>query len=133
LEERSNEAAAAKNNSDEQVQSVSQERDTLSKRLGDAQQAYQNIQVESTSLKTERDQATIAARCVCSRQVDVLIAENRDQQRKLGNQDQYLSADRDIRELMGGGSSTSPMCLTYRAIAGPVSLTAAFLHPKANR
>jgi hypothetical protein len=100
LEERSSEVAAAKNNSDEQVESVSQERDTLSKKLGDAQQAYQGIQVELTNLKTERDQATMRS-VALQKQVDVLAAENRDQQRKLGNQDQYLSADRDIRELMG--------------------------------
>ena len=100
LEERSNEVAAAKNNSDQQVLSVSQERDTLNKKLGDAQQGYQSIQVELTSLKTERDQATMRS-VALQKQVDVLVAENRDQQRKLGNQDQYLSADRDIRDLMG--------------------------------
>ncbi len=100
LEERSKEVGAAKNNSDEQVQSVSQERDTLSKKLGDAQQAYQGIQAEFGSLKAERDQATMRS-VALQRQVDDLVAENRDQQRRLGNQAQYLSADRDIRELMG--------------------------------
>jgi len=100
LEERSNEVAAAKNNSDEQVQSVSQERDTINKKLGDAQQAYQSVQTELTSVKTDRDQATTRS-VALQRQVDSLVAENRDQQRKLGNQNQYLSADRDIRELMG--------------------------------
>ncbi len=139
LEESSNEVAAAKNNSDEQVQSVSQERDTLNKKLGDAQQAYQSIQVELTSLKTERDQATMRS-VTLQKQVDVLVSENRDQQRKLGNQDQYLSADRDIRDLMGArqlymarGSSTSQTYLTCRATAGPVSLTGAFSTRKANR
>ncbi len=100
LEERSNEVAAAKNNSDEQVQSVSQERDTLNKKLGDAQQAYQSIQVELTNLKTDRDLATMRS-IALQKQVDGLVAENRDQQRQLGSQEQYLSADRDIRELMG--------------------------------
>jgi len=100
LEERSNEAVAAKSNSDEQVQAVSQERDTVNEKLGDAQQAYQSIQVELTNLKTERDQATMRSAAL-QKEVDSLVAENRDQQRKIGNQDQYLSADRDIRELMG--------------------------------
>ena len=100
LEESSNEIAAAKNNSDEQVQSVSQERDTLNKKLGEAQEAYQSIQAEVGGLKAERDQATMRL-VALQKQVDVLVAENRDQQRKLGNQDQYLSADRDIRDLMG--------------------------------
>jgi hypothetical protein len=100
LEERSNEIAAAKNNSDAAVQSVSQERDALNKKLGDAQQTYQGVQTELTSLKTERDQATTRS-VALQRQVDDLVAENRDQQRRLGNQNQYLSADRDIRELMG--------------------------------
>jgi hypothetical protein len=100
LEESSNEIAAAKNNSDEQVQSVSQERDTLNKKLGEAQEAYQSIQAEVGGLKAERDQATMRL-VALQKQVDVLVAENRDQHRKLDNQDQYLSADRDIRDLMG--------------------------------
>ena len=100
LEERSNEVAAAKNNSDAEAQSVSQERDALNKKLGDAQQAYQGVQTELTNLKTDRDQATMRS-VALQKQVDDLVVENRDQQRRLGNQAQYLSADRDIRELMG--------------------------------
>src|SRR6266480_2013174 len=100
LEERTNEVAAAKNHSDQQFQAVSQERDALNKKLADAQQAYEGIQTEFASLKADRDQVTMRS-VALQRQVDDLVTENRDQQRRLGNQDQYLSADRDIRELMG--------------------------------
>jgi hypothetical protein len=100
IEERSKELQAAKNASDEQTEAVSQERDALSKRLADVQQSYQSIEGELTNLKAERDRAMLRS-VALQKQVDDVAAENRDQQRRLGSQEQYLSADRDIRELMG--------------------------------
>ena len=99
-EEHTNTIATAKDSSDQQLQSVMQERDALNKKFADARQALQNIQSELTNLKTERDQATMRS-VALQRQVDDLAAENANQQRRIGNQDHYLSADRDIRELMG--------------------------------
>jgi hypothetical protein len=99
-EEQRNEIASGKDASDAKLQSVSQERDTLNAKLADAQQAYQSIQAELRNIKADRDQATMRSASY-QKQVEDLVAENRDQQRQLGTRDQYLSEDRDIREIMG--------------------------------
>lgn len=99
-EEHQNAIAAAKNSSDQQLQAATQERNALNQKFADAQQALQSDHLEVASLKTDRDQATMRS-VALQKEVDELIAENKDQQRRIGNQDQYLSADRDIRELMG--------------------------------
>jgi hypothetical protein len=95
-----NEITSAKSSSDQQIQSATQERDALNKKLTDTQQAFQNMQAELASVETERDEEKMRSASL-RRQVDGLTAENTDQQHRIGNQDQYLSADRDIRELMG--------------------------------
>jgi hypothetical protein len=100
LEDRSNELMAAKNQTEEQLRDVSQQRNTLSAQLRDAQEAYQNIQAELVSLRAERDKALLRTASLESR-IDNLTASNREQARLLKDDEQYLAADRDIRELMG--------------------------------
>lgn len=99
-EEQRNEIARAKSSSDATLQSVVEQRDALSAKLADAQQAYQSMQTELTNIKADRDQATMRSASY-QKQAEDLAAENRDQRRQLGNRDQYLSEDRDIREIMG--------------------------------
>jgi len=99
-EEQRDEITAAKSSSDATLQSVVEQRDALNAKLADNQQAYQSLETELTNIKADRDQATVRSASY-QKQVEDLLAENRDQQRRIGNQDQYLSEDRDIREIMG--------------------------------
>lgn len=100
LEVRSKEIADAKTSSDEQLRAAAQQRDVLSKELQQVQLSSQNVETELSKLRTERDRATSRLASL-ENEVEALAAANRDQERRLGNQQQYLASDRDIRELMG--------------------------------
>jgi hypothetical protein len=100
LQDRSDALTVGKANSDEQLHTVSQQRDSLTEQLRGAQQAYQSVQVELTNLRAERDKAALRLASL-ETQVDELSAANRNQQMSLDHQQQFLSSDRDIRELMG--------------------------------
>jgi hypothetical protein len=100
LESSANEIASAKTSSEEQLQAVTQQRNALSTQLQGAQQSYQNVQTEVVNLTAERDRARLQLTSL-ENQVDALSAANRDQERRLDDSAQFLSSDRDIRELMG--------------------------------
>lgn len=100
LQQRATSLAASKISSDEQLRSMSQQRDALSTQLEDARHAYDAVQGELVSLRAERDKATLQLASLEMR-VDDLSATNRAQERKLEDTSQFLSSDRDIRELMG--------------------------------
>ena len=100
LDDRSSEIAAAKANSDEQLRTVSQQRDALAQHLHDAQEAYQNVQVELGNLRAERDKATLRMASLETR-ANELTVTNREDEQRVSDQQQFLSSDRDIRELMG--------------------------------
>jgi hypothetical protein len=100
LQQRASELVASNTSSDEQLRSVSQQRDTLGAQLQDARHAYDAVQAELVGLRADRDKALLRLTSLETR-VDELSATNREQQRKLDGRDQFLSEDRDIRELMG--------------------------------
>ena len=100
LQARSSELAEARESSEEQAKEASQQRDTLAARLHDAEAAYQNVRTELTNLRAERDHTALRLTSLEMR-VDQLSAANRDDEAKLKNQQDFLSHDRDIRELMG--------------------------------
>src|ERR1700676_1938463 len=100
MDDRANILAAANSAADEQLRTVSQQRDALSGQLRDAQQAYDNVQAEITSLHAERDKGLQRAASFETR-IEELSAINREVQRKLRDDEQYLASDQDIRELMG--------------------------------
>jgi hypothetical protein len=62
--------------------------------------AYENQRAELTSLRAERDK-TVLRTASLEAKVEELTATNNDQERRLKDAEQYLSSDRDIRELMG--------------------------------
>ena len=66
----------------------------------DAEQSYQLVQAELTTLRAEHDRALLHTTSLESK-VDELTAATRDQDRRLKDSEQYLASDRDIRELMG--------------------------------
>lgn len=100
LQNRVNEITASRLTSDEQLRTVSQQRDALTGQLQEAWHAYDAIQTELAALRTDRDKAALRLASLQS-EVEVLSATNRDQERRLASQEQFLASDRDIRELMG--------------------------------
>ena len=92
--------SSAKASSDEQLRIASQQRDSLTARIHDLEQAYQGAQAELVNLRAERDRVTLRLASLESENA-ILAASSRDQERRLRNQEQYLASDRDIRELMG--------------------------------
>lgn len=100
LEDRANEIAVAKTGYEEQLRAVSQQRDVLAIRLYEAERSYQNVQAELLNLRAEGDKARLQLTSLKA-QADELSAANRDLQRRLDDSAQFLSSDRDIRELMG--------------------------------
>lgn len=83
-----------------QYRQAFEEREKLASQLRDAEKAYQSLQLEFTSLRAERERALLHTASLESK-IDELSAVTRDQDRRLKDSEQYLSSDRDIRELMG--------------------------------
>jgi len=100
LEDHSKDITAANLAMEAQLRVVSQERDTLNGQLRNAEQDYARIQAEFASLRAERDEAVSRNASIESR-IDHLAAINREQERRLKEDELYLASDRDIRELMG--------------------------------
>jgi hypothetical protein len=100
LTDHANELSAAKSVTDDQLQSISRQRDALSSQLHDAEQIYRNAQAELANVRNERDKALLRAASDQFR-IDELSAVNLDYERRLRDDEQYLASDRDIRELMG--------------------------------
>jgi hypothetical protein len=96
----SNALLASNSKNQEQLHVVSEQRETLALQLRDAEQAYQNAQLELTTIRAEHDRVLLRATSLASR-VDELTAAAHEQERKLSDDEQYLASDRDIRELMG--------------------------------
>jgi hypothetical protein len=100
LGDHSSELVAANNQSEEQLQAVSRQRDALNAQLQDSGQAYRSVRAELASLRAERDKALLRTTSLEAR-IDELTAMNQEQEGRLKESAQYLTSDRDIRELMG--------------------------------
>jgi hypothetical protein len=100
VEIRSTELGAANSQATAQLQSLLQQRSELNAQLQSVSQAYENDKIELASLRSERDKTLQQASALESKIAD-LSATNRDQERRLKDAEQYLTSDRDIRELMG--------------------------------
>lgn len=100
LQQRSDATQSASSQSESQLRELGRERDDLIAKLQAANQAYADQQAELANLKLEREKAAVRVSSLES-QINDLVAANRDQERRLKDTEQYLSSDRDIRELMG--------------------------------
>jgi len=100
VESRSDELMAENGQSAAQLKELSQQRDDLNAKLQAMSQAYNDNQAELASLRSERDKASLRSAFLESK-IEDLTARTRDQDRRLKDAEQYLSSDRDIRELMG--------------------------------
>jgi hypothetical protein len=98
--DRSNDLAAANDQSAGQLQALLQQRDALTAQLQNANQSYQNARAELLSLRDEHDKAVLRTNSLEAK-IEGLTAVNRDQLLRLKDAEQYLTSDRDIRELMG--------------------------------
>jgi hypothetical protein len=100
FESSNSELLAARNQAEDQVHAVSLERDSLTAQLRESEQAYEGVRAELSALRAERDAVQLRTASLQSK-VDELSAVNQEQERQLKDDEQYLSSDRDIRELMG--------------------------------
>ena len=100
LEDQSKKLATANGKSEQELRSEAVQRGALSAQLSKAQQAYEDGQKELATIQNERDKALLQLASFES-SIDELRAANHDQERRLKDDEQYLAADRDIRELMG--------------------------------
>jgi hypothetical protein len=100
LNERASELTAENEATNQQLHTVSRQRDALLSQLRDTEQAYQDIHAELANLRSERDNALLRSASLESRiaEIDTTI---RNQERRLRDDEQFLASDRDIRELMG--------------------------------
>jgi len=99
-EDRATQLAAANGQADDKLRAVLQERDTLNTQLHAASQSYDKDRTDLAKLRSEHDGTLIRTTSLESR-IGELTATNRDQERRLKEAEQFLSSDRDIRELMG--------------------------------
>jgi Anti-sigma-K factor rskA len=100
LEDRSNKLQAASSQSEAQLMTLSQERDSLTAQLQSITESYGSDKTELANLRLEHDQTLIRTASLEAK-ISELASTNKDQERRLKDTDQYLSSDRDIRELMG--------------------------------
>jgi|HubBroStandDraft_6_1064221.scaffolds.fasta_scaffold14482_2 hypothetical protein len=100
FQQRSNQLVASNASSDEQLRSVSQQRDALNAQLQEARHAYDAVQAELVGLRADRDKGTLRLASL-ETQVNEFAATNHELQIKVNSAGQFLSSDRDIRELMG--------------------------------
>jgi anti-sigma-K factor RskA len=92
--------SSANSKNQEQLRLVAEQRDKLASQVRDAEQAYQNVQLELSSLRAEHDRVLLRTASLESK-IEELTTAAREQERKLRDNEQYLASDRDIRELMG--------------------------------
>ncbi|HWZ26840.1 MAG TPA: hypothetical protein VN037_16300 [Verrucomicrobiae bacterium] len=100
FEDRANKLQAASSQSEAQLLALSQERDSLTTQLQTLNQSYGMDRTELANLRLERDK-TVTHTASLEAKIAELTAANQDQERRLKDTNQYLSSDRDIRELMG--------------------------------
>ena len=100
LEDRLNKLQAASSHSETQLLALSQERDSLTTQLQSINQSYGIDRTELANLRLEHDKTLIRTASLEAK-ISELTSANKDQERRLKDTDQYLSSDRDIRELMG--------------------------------
>jgi hypothetical protein len=84
----------------EQLRQATVERDQIAHQLQEAEQSYQLLQAELTTLRADHERNLLQTTSLQTK-VGELEASARDQERRLKDDEQYLSSDRDIRELMG--------------------------------
>jgi len=99
-EQRVTELTAADNKKDADLRQFLSDRDKLAAQLASSQDANKAIQASLASLRAEHDDAVARAGSMEAKVADLTVAAQ-DQGKRLKDDEQYLTSDRDIRELMG--------------------------------
>jgi anti-sigma-K factor RskA len=76
------------------------ERDQLASQLAEKEKAFEILQADYSTLRAEHSRSLLHTASLESDAID-LRAQLKEQQHHLQDDEQYLSSDRDIRELMG--------------------------------
>jgi len=77
-----------------------EQREAFADEIRQKEQAYDQVQAELTRLRSERDK-TLLQLASLKQEVDTLSAERTEESHRAKEAEGFLSADRDIRELMG--------------------------------
>lgn len=99
-EERVDRLQSANDQKDVSLRQVSAERDQLAGQVAEKEKAYEMLQTEYSTLRADHDRSLLHTASVEAELKDQQ-AFNQDQQSRLKDDEQYLTSDRDIRELMG--------------------------------
>jgi anti-sigma-K factor RskA len=99
-EERVNELGTANGKSAADLRQLTLDRDRLASRLAESEKAYEVLQADYSSLRADHNRDLLHTASLES-DLTNMRATNRDQERRLKEDEQYLASDRDIRELMG--------------------------------
>jgi TolA-binding protein len=97
---RSKELTRTSEESERQLRSQESQRSALAAQLVQSQQEYADAQKQLGDIKNERDKALLRVAALDTN-VGELQAAAQDQERRLKDDERFLAADRDIRELMG--------------------------------
>lgn len=100
LDDRATELEASRTSTAEQLRSVLKERDSFDSQLQVTEARYEKAEGELASFRAERSRILLHSASLESK-VEELTAANRDEERKLRDDEAYLASDRDIRELIG--------------------------------
>jgi hypothetical protein len=100
IEDSSKKLQDANGQSQARLATLTQQRDTLTAQLQALTQSYESDKTELAKLRTERDSSLLRTSSLEAK-IAELSAANREQERRLDDSEQYLTSDRDIRELMG--------------------------------
>jgi hypothetical protein len=91
---------ASKGQADIQVAALTQERDASEARLQDAEARYQTVQDELNTLRSQHQHDLLEMASLEGR-IDSLSASLKETNTRATNDEEYLSSDRDIRDLIG--------------------------------
>jgi Putative zinc-finger len=100
LEDSSNRLRDANKESQAQLVASSAQKDALTAQLQAVTQTYESEKAELIKLRSERDSMLLRTTSLEAK-IAELTATNREQERRLNDTEQFLTSDRDIRELMG--------------------------------
>jgi hypothetical protein len=94
---------ASKGESDAQVAALTQERDAGTNRLRDAEARYQAVQEELITLRSQHQRDLLQVASLGER-VGALSSSLKESDTRAKDDEQYLSSDKDIRDLIGARS-----------------------------
>jgi anti-sigma-K factor RskA len=100
LDEKARQLALENQQQSQDLDSVTAERDRLLQKSEASERSIKTIQEDLNGLRDERQKFLLRTASL-ETEIDQLSAQLREKDATVGQQEQYLTADRDIREMMG--------------------------------